>query len=157
MKKTTMIAMYFIVGIFLLISNLLDAQPPYWKLNGNLGTGPDAVTLANNNIGTVFGNQVPINIKTNGNNTARFSVNSGLPSIIQGSVPGDGLTIRSLGGNPLHNLDMWVDRPSPPTINAHIRWGQFGLIEGGSNRLQITGYIEGTEIIASISNKTNVL
>ncbi len=44
------------------------SQNPYWKPGGNINVGIDAVTPANNSLGTVVGNNISIRFGTNGIN-----------------------------------------------------------------------------------------
>ncbi len=120
-------------------SNTSTIPPQFLGFSGVGIGGPKILEVRNNY-------PLPINIFTFSKFTAQFSVLNSLPSFATPSTSGDGLSIRSPFGS-LYNLDMWTD--GALTVNQHIRWGQFGLIEGGSNRLQITGHIEGLELIAS--------
>lgn len=69
---------------FICFSLLAKAQPPYWKLGGNPLLGPDGLNTTNNQLGTAAGNNIPINVITNGIN--RFLINNGGTTSTDGRV-----------------------------------------------------------------------
>ncbi|HTL80862.1 MAG TPA: hypothetical protein VL651_04120 [Bacteroidia bacterium] len=132
--KTKKIARFSgLLSVFLLANLTALTQSNnvnFWAKNGN------AVVGNGNNFGTFYNS--PINVYTNGVNTAEFTVNNGFGT-------GDGLLIYNPSA-PGFDLDMWADNGA--SLGTHIRWGGSGLIEGANSRFEINGNYNGLAFFA---------
>ncbi len=65
MKNFTKLLMFIL--FIIAVNKKVNSQNPYWQAGGNISTGLDGVTSANNQLGTFVGNPTDLNFITNGN------------------------------------------------------------------------------------------